>query len=381
MRPAQAPNDRADASGAGAPPAGVAKAQRGPSAERSGARFQSVVWMVAAAAVVSFGSQGELRAQDEFPRTTLGRAASCYYALDYPCVVELLATLPVDYPPGDRGQIPGGLGPLDLPLLLEAGRILAVAQLALGEETQARSVFGWLLEIDPRFLVTGTEVPPRFLAVFYEVRAGKLAPPEAAAVAVNAQVLSLVAGRSQQARKTAVRVAALPPRPGTGPRLPEPLIVSVTAGGSWLALTGADTASYKSGYGFTARGRLVFEERWVVGARVGISLHPVLRENLLDPGKNELRLLTVAVDGGVHFRLAQGLALEPGVHAGLATYGVSAWAQRSGPVFGTQLAAQMSWLAPVLVTVEGGAFAVTPLQGGPRASVVLHGGLSVGATF
>jgi hypothetical protein len=336
--------------------------------------------LVVVALLVAAASPAQAQ-RSEFPRTTLGRAASCYYALDYDCVVELLSSLPTDYPAAGGDEIPGGLRPLDLPLLLEAGRILAVAQLALGKEGQAREVFVWLLAIDPQFLVTGTEVPPRFLAVFYEVRGAALAPPIAARFAVQARALSVARGRWLHARATAVRVAKLPPIPGTLPRLPEPLIVSVTGGARFVSLTGDDAEAYGGALGFVGGGRLVFDERWVVGAEVGVSVHPVELENLLDPGKDELRLLTVAVVGGTHLRLFQGLALQPGLRAGLATYGVSAWAQRTGLASGAQVDVVMSWLAPLQITADAGALAVTPLQGALRTSTLLHAGLRIGATF
>lgn len=318
---------------------------------------------------------------DEFPRTTLGRAASCYYALDYDCVVKLLESLPDDYPPAIEGQLPGGLRPLDLPLLLEAGRILAVAQLALGDEPRAREVFAWLLEIDPEFLVTGTEVPPRFLAVFYEVRARVLAPPLGVGFAVRGRSIAVARGRVVAARGTATRVAALPPDPGELPRKREALRVSVGAGSRWVALTRGDASVYDGALGFVGGGRIVFDERWVAGVEVGASVHEVALDNLLVPTEPELRVLTVAAQGGYHQRVLEGVAVEPSLSLGLATWGVSAWAQRSGPAFGAQVAVPISWLRPVYLSLEAGAVAVTPLQGDARTSVLLRGGLNAGAVF
>jgi hypothetical protein len=318
----------------------------------------------------------------EFPRTTLGRAATCYYALDYQCVVDALDELDDRYPPAGAGLLPRGVRPLDLPLLLEAGRILAVAHLALGDRAKARAIFRWLLEIDADFLVAGTEVPPRFLGVFYEVRASALAPPRAWATVGVAAALSVARGRLLAGRATGGRVADLEPEnKDPEPLPPEPLLLSLCAVPVWVVPTGTDAETYGGATGLGLGGHLIFDEAWVIGVNALFSKHPVILENLVVPSQPDLHVFMAAASGAYQFRWAEWVRFQPGISVGYATYGLEEWMQRNGVVLGVQLDIQLPIYSPIVVAGQVGSRTVLPFQSGRRSSTLLTAGLGVGATF
>ena len=60
---------------------------------------------------------------DKLPLELLAEASACYEVLDYACVTDLLALLPVWYQPSRVGAVPDGVALDQVPELLEAGRI------------------------------------------------------------------------------------------------------------------------------------------------------------------------------------------------------------------------------------------------------------------
>lgn len=319
------------------------------------------------------------------PLPEVGRAAACYANLNYTCVVDRLEGFPRLYWPPESGQRPPGVRPLDIPILLDAGRILAISYLALDREPEARQVFAWLLRLDLRFALSGSEIPPRFYRVFLEERALALAPALAAEVGARGQGRGAAAGRRQEVLQVAGRVAVLPlPKQAPPPVLVPPPpreLWSLRAGVLWQALTRADADSYDSGAGWQLGGEWYPAPSWSLGLEVAASSHRVTVPDLLRPGSRRLHLEHLTALLGYELRLGR-LGLRPELGLGGSLLGVERSVESAGLAGSARMGARLWLWGPVVLTAWGELRTLSVWRGGQlRTSTLLGGAGGAGLVF
>ncbi len=347
-------------------------------------------WSTAATAAVVAGilccswhpcaqAQGDSRPA-QVPRQTIAEAQACYQELDYACVTDLLALLPIWYASKGDGTLPPGVKRDDVPTLLEAGRILAVSHLALRQVRAARRVFRWQLSLSPSYELSGPEVPPRFFKVFYEVRAERLAPGLAHRAVGTARAL----GQGVWTRRRAVLVsdavaeleakrAAMPP--------PFKLGFGLRAKLGWVSLTGQDTGVFESSVGGSVGLDVdLGQSGWGVGLEAGGSFHPVISEDLVDPSQNELRLLHLVLLGSHEWRVGW-FGFEPGVGLGVESFGVADFFEEMGVLTNARMTVNLYPPTGVMFSMTGELRGVTVFEQGARTSAVPVLSFGVGTDF
>ncbi len=301
------------------------------------------------------------------PLADLGRAASCYNNLNYECVVALLGELPSRYWPEALERPPRGVRALDLPLLVDAGRVLALSYLALGQEAQAQEVFRWLLRLDGAFVLTGSEVPPRFSEIFAQEQAEVFGPRVGGLIGARAGARAAGLGRAGSAPEVALRVDALPPDKEPPHKLPDPSpqgVWETHAGLAWLLPTRADGQTYSAGLGFLAACAWRAPTGWLVGGELGAARHEVTLDDLISTPAPALRWAYAAGLVGGELDLGRA-SLRVVAGAGLGAFDV-------GPQRDLSLAALLR--GGLRVEVWGPTFFLT--HGELRTlSVVAHGGI------
>lgn len=317
------------------------------------------------------------------PLELLAEASACYEVLDYACVTDLLALLPVWYQPVRVGAVPEGVTPAQVPELLEAGRLLAVSHLALRQNRAARRVFRWQLMLDPGYTLEGDEVPPRFFRVFFEVHAQEAAQPVSQRAATHASGMASALGVTGQAGRVAEEVAELERRLALPPP-PLELDVGLRVGLGWVALTGQDREVYDSAAGLVVGLDVVLGDTgWVVGVETGGSLHTIALEDLLLPQGQEvpdLNTFFAVVHGGYEWRLAW-LGLRSGVAAGVGGFGLDAFFERTGVSVDARLAMLAYSRSALYFAVQGQMRSTSIIDDGLRTSVTFSASLALGTIF
>lgn len=350
----------------------------------SAARSQALACLCGLAASLAWAAP--THAEDKparLPLELLAEASACYEVLDYACVTDLLALLPVWYQPSRVGAVPEGVAPAQVPELLEAGRILAVSHLALRQNRAARRVFRWQLMLEPTYALEGDEVPPRFFRVFFEVHAQEAAQPMSQRAVTRALGMVSALGVSGQAAVVAEEVAELERRLALPPS-PLELDVGLRVGLGWVALTGQDSEVYDSAAGLTIGLDVILGDTgWVVGLETGGSLHAIVLEDLLLPQGQEapdLNTFFAVVHGGYEWRLAW-LGLRSGVAAGVGGFGLDAFFERTGVSVDARLAMLAYSRSALYFTVQGQMRSTSIVDDGLRTSVSFSASLALGTMF
>lgn len=320
---------------------------------------------------------------DKLPLELLAEASACYEVLDYACVTDLLALLPVWYQPSRVGAVPDGVALDQVPELLEAGRILAVSHLALRQNRAARRVFRWQLMLDPEYVLEGDEVPPRFFRVFFEVHAQESAQPVSQRAVVQALGMTSSMSVVGRAGLVALEIVELERRLALPPP-PLKLDVGLRVGLGWVALTGQDSEVYDSAAGLTVGLDVILGDTgWVVGLESGGSLHTIALDDLLLPqgqDRPDLNTFFATVYAGREWRLAW-LGLRPGVALGVGGFGLDAFFDRTGASFDARLAALAYSRSALYFSVQGLVRSTSILDEGLRTSLTFDASLAVGTMF
>lgn len=255
---------------------------------------------------------------ERLPVVDVLKAQGCYSNLDYRCVVDILAPLPEWYFPPTVGARPPGLSAADVPVALEAGRILALSHLALGANARARLVFAWMLRVDPAYELTGAEVSPSSWTVFVQVRA-RLFGPRLAHHVVARAVSNVVVSRRRAravaiAEKIRARLDAHPP-PGLTVRFVP------RVGTRWVMMTGDDARVYGDAASLElGMDMLVDRTGWSFGFTIGYASHDVTLADLLVAERDQLEVLHVLGHGGYEWRWSL-LGVRPVLGLGPTAFG------------------------------------------------------------
>lgn len=322
------------------------------------------------------GAQGSAR----LPLADVGRAAACYSTLDYRCVVDRLETFPARYIPPRPNTLPKGLRALDLPILLDVGRILALSYLALGEEVRAREVFAWVLLLDRSFVLFGSEISPRFLVIFHEVRASVLARDLGATKVWRAQALIVAQGRCAGAVGTAERVAAIPEPVEPPPPPPPTRYFALWVGAGWQFFGEREAVLYESASSLHMAADLYLGDDWLASLDVSRSRHTVRFGDLLIEGANTLELTHATVFLGWRGRLG-AVEVVPGVGAGLSWIEVKSSASGVGGTLHARFQVRVPVWESVHVTADAGATGLMSLHAWGNASALWDGALMTGLVF
>ncbi len=346
---------------------------------RSASRAASAFAVALSAMALSATCASADERPQRLPRDTLARASTCYVNLDYPCVTDLLALLPVWYEPPAPGAVPPGVRLVEVPLLLEAGRILGVSHLVLDQTRSARRVFRWLLALDPGYVLAGSEIPPRYIQIFLEVRAELIAPPVAHEITAVAAGRALGLGLRPRVVRRAVEIARLEAEVN----LPRPLQLELglRAGAGWVGLTRRDAEVFSDAAGFLLGVDLFVDDTgYLLSADVGGSIHDVKLEDLIQEGQDSFRIMHLMVSGGREWRFAW-FGLRPSLGVGMGAFGVSAFFEEVGPAVSARLSLDAHAPTAFLLSLRGELRSVTVFDGGPLTSVIFIGGLDVGTRF
>ena len=316
---------------------------------------------------------------DELTIKVVFRAIACYSNLNYECVIEVLAPFPRWYQPPSPGATPPGVVAGQVGFVVESGRYLAISYLAIGQEARAREVFRWLLDVDPSFVLGGSEVAPSFLAIFFDVRAsykGLRRGEDALAAArrVRSQISGFDVGEQITARAEAFEPPYEPPPP------PE-LDVALRAGTHLVLLAGADRDVFSDALAFDFEVDFSFDtRRWLFGVALAFSEHDVLLDNLVFEQQTSLTVFHASGRGGYEFRFG-ALGLRPEVSLGLTTLGVTDSINRLG--LNGALGGVMSvYLGPqVIVATSVRSRTVGLWADGLQLSTTTELGLQAGARF
>ena len=316
---------------------------------------------------------------DRLPRGTIGEASACYSNLDYACVTDLLALMPVWYAPEIPGDVPEGVRSAEVPLLLEAGRILAVSHLALGQTLAAKRVLRWLLMLDPEFLPIGPEIPPRFIGVFHEVRAQEIAPHMGRGIVSTATGRAVGIGIVARVRQAALVVAELEAERNR-PR-PLDLDLGLRAGAGWVALTRQDAETFADAPSFAIGLDLVIDDTgWIISAEVSGSVHEVKVDDLIRSEEDTFRVLNLMASGGYELRF-DWFGLRPSVGVGMGAFGLLAFFEQVGPALSARLNLDFHFPTRLLLSATGELRAVTVFDDGPLTSFLFVLGVGVGTRF
>ena len=316
---------------------------------------------------------------EQLPLPQIFKAVACYGNLNYPCVVELLEAIPGWYPVERPGRLPGGLRAVDVPVALEAGRILGVSFLALGEEERAREVFRWVLGLDPGYTLAGSEIPPNFIGIYLEVRADMTGAAVAEGVTVRSYVRAVTRGRVERAQRVARRLASRPRI--VEPR--EPVVrVMPQVGVGWVVLGGRDAEVYGDGFGLRLGvDAAVGDRAWRFGVQALYSQHEVTLTDLLDQEQTNLEMLHVVGALGYELRLER-FGVRPMVGVGATLFGVSELTERVTPA-GLLGVSGLAYIGPSVrlrVDLEGWGVMARP-EGELLGSALLSVGGGVGFIF
>jgi len=276
-------------------------------------------WLVAAAVCVASAPAAAQRRPDRLPIVDILKAQSCYSNLDYRCVVDILAPLPDWYLPQTVGGRPEGLSAADVPVALEAARILALSHLALGANARARLVFAWMLRVDPDYDLTGSEVSPSSHTVFVQVRARLFGPRLAHYVAARAVANVVVGRRRSRAVAIADRIRARLDATTVPTELTVRFIPRV--GSRWVMLTGEDAQKYSDALSLElGMDVLIDRTGWSFGFTIGYEVHDVELTDLLVGERNQLEVLHIVGRVGYEWRWGP-LGLRPIVGLGPTAFG------------------------------------------------------------
>jgi len=293
--------------------------------------------------------------QPDLP-SRVDRAAACYARFDYDCVLDALEAL-------DIGEAAAN-HPADV--VLEAGRLIAVAWIIRGLPERAERTFSAMLRQWPDYVLEGDGLSPRFFDVFHRARARNLGLVQARALPLTSRRLALILGAERAAEAVAEGVEAkvqsvlleiaLPaPRAVRGPDL------RIAVGAGFQAFFETDAEAFDSAFGVAVRlatDRFLGLSFWFAFDRY---VHDAALPNPIDPTAASLTVMDLSAGvgypiyvGPVRFALGLGVGYSAfGIHdvferGGLlvdAVGEVSA-TTRSGPGFGIEV-------RPRLVVVEG----------------------------
>ncbi len=221
---------------------------------------------------------------------SLLRAQVCYEQLDYDCVVDEMGGALSPFLQGREPQA------AQLPALVQASELYALALLALGRDSDARDVFEWVLTARPDYRLQGTDVPPEFRVVFASV----LSKRRAASLARDVQPRLLARYRATAVTRQARRLGALIEDTSLLPA--EGIDVELSLAALWQGFSGDDAENFSPG--FRTRVELALKtpeglaDVWVA---VGFGSHKVLISDLQFPSQSSFEILRL--HGGLGYRL------------------------------------------------------------------------------